>query len=240
MKEPSNDSAPVVLIVGATGGIGERVTRNCVERGFKVIAVTSKESGVEELGRRYPGSEIWALALDLMDAGTIDEFAREIESRQLPIDWIVVCSGFISTDDDSMEKIQKTIGVNLIGPILLSHCLKHGLTGKGGVIAISSTASLKGNPRFPYYSAAKAGLNIFMEALSKSWGEAEKRAITIIPGGTNTAMREYVAGDAGSQQSPQIVADVVDEVISDRERYPNGSRVIVVNGKVDIERLDQF
>lgn len=103
---------------------------------------------------------------------------------------------------------------------------------QGGVISISSTASLWGNPGFPNYAASKGALNTFTLALGKQFDTSERSAIVICPGGTNTAMRERIAHDSSTQQSPEVIAACITEIIEHRSPFKNKDIVVIRDGVI--------
>ena len=58
-----------------------------------------------------------------------------------------------------------------------------------------------------------------------------KTAVVICPGGTNTPMRERLAHDSKLQQPPEVVADLIKDIIDNNSNYSNGD-IVIINDSV--------
>jgi short-subunit dehydrogenase len=232
MEKPSR----YIVVTGATGGIGSAIVAQAIAAGFIVIAVGSNETKLKELEQRFGNESVIPYRIDLAELGTYAELSRFIEDKAGKIEWVVHSAGYISTDEPllkpDVKTIKETFLINTESVIALTYYLLPLITQEGGVICISSTASLWGNPRFPIYAASKAALNTFAQSMARHFRNTEQSSIVVCPGPTNTALRERVAGDAKEQQSPQAVAGVVATILNRNSPYGNGD-VVVVQGGVE-------
>lgn len=96
--------------------------------------------------------------------------------------------------------------------------------GAGLIINISSSAANNGGSGLAAYAASKAAVNRITEIVADELGEQDEKAcIAISPqGGFDTPLREQICGDANQQQSPQIVAELVQNVATGAVDFDNG------------------
>lgn len=136
------------------------------------------------------------------------------------VDWLIFAHGVIDED-----KIENTIGVNIGFPVSVTQQWISNI--KAGVIYISSASGIRGNTKFPVYSASKAALNSYTETMSRAHPELQFYAIC--PGPTDTKMWRGL-GLPGKAQEPSKVADAVKMAIEGK--FLSGSIVVVRDGVV--------
>ncbi|KKW08126.1 MAG: hypothetical protein UY39_C0001G0006 [Candidatus Kaiserbacteria bacterium GW2011_GWC2_49_12] len=204
-----------ILVTGASGGIGSAIVEELQKRHCHVIGTDRNDADMSSY------EDIKHLALSAL---------------QEKLDWVVYAHGFIDAETDLAkqlrENITATFDINTLSNIYLTQML---LSRIGtGIIFISSTAALSPNGRFAAYSASKAAVNAFAQALAKH--RPALTCITVCPGPTMTAMRKKIASDAALSQSPEAVARTVADIISGRSKYKSGDIVIVKDGNDSLYR----
>lgn len=202
-----------VLLTGVTGGIGSAIQRALENAGHTLV-----------LADRH--------AYDLSSPETVKRLASEAP----PVDVIVCAHGYIddtsSFTEQSINALQTTFAVNTLSVAYLAKYFPN-----VDMIALSSTAALHPNGKYPAYSASKAALNTLMQNLARQ--RSEVRYIAICPGATNTKMREKIAHDAAQHQSPSVIAEVVLSAMQKKGEYRSGDILSVKDGKVEIvSRID--
>ncbi len=133
------------------------------------------------------------------------EFPLNIYQR---FDWLICAHGALNEQD-----IQETFEANIFSHINLIKNIK-----VKNVIFISSTSGIKGNDKFPIYSASKAALNMYAKL---------KGYYVVCPGATDTPMWHKL-GLEGKAQDPDEVAKVVEDIINGK--YPKGSFIKIKDG----------
>jgi len=181
-----------VVITGASKGLGRAMALGFAESGADVVVASRKIDACEivadeirALGRRalplrcHVGD--WDECRELIDA-TIAEFGR--------IDVLVNNAGIApvppSLGDVTSELFDKTMAVNLKGPLRLTALAAEHMTDGGTVVNISSTASLHPMPFTVVYAAAKAGLNALTKASAVEYGPRGIRVNAIVCGTFHT------------------------------------------------------
>ncbi|MDQ5846882.1 MAG: SDR family NAD(P)-dependent oxidoreductase [Acidobacteriota bacterium] len=162
----------VVMITGASSGIGRGVAIELGRRGAKVGLVARRaealREAVEEITKQ--GSEASAAPADVQNAESIRSAADAIRNELGPIDVLIANAGIGPTRDaanfDSKE-VADVINVNVIGasnsvaavvPEMLAR-------GQGHLVVISSLAAYRGLPKSAAYCASKAAVSAFFESL---------------------------------------------------------------------------
>lgn len=178
-----------VIVTGATAGIGFRLARLFAGQGADVLATGRRTKQSLE---NWP-SDIRYLQADQTDPSVSSTIAKAVEAAGWScIEYLVLNAGIGSVGDPASEtpaRIQETLQVNLVSPMLILHALAEKLEAarpNGKVTLIGSTAR-RGAPQFASYAASKAGLAGFARALASEW--QDRIAVQVIhPGPTATDM----------------------------------------------------
>lgn len=206
-----------ILLTGAAGGIGSVIEQTLKAAGHSVLPVTRADA-------------------DLGSVESVKALKEKLEKEQAKIDWIVCSHGFIDQEtvleNMTPENIENTFRVNILSVIFLTQQFLPLLPEGGGMISLSSSAGVNANGRFAPYSASKAAVNTFMQAMARN--RPTLKFFAVAPGPTNTGMRNKVAGDASNQQPPEAVADIVGELISGKGSHSSGDVILVRSGEVSI------
>ena len=193
MTVPSLSAAgKVVVVTGGSKGLGRAMALGFAEAGADVIVASRKPEPCEEvaaevrsLGRRALAVSChvgdWEQCGALIDA-TVAEFGR--------IDVLVNNAGIApvppSLREVSPGLFDKTIAVNLKGPLRLTALAAEHMPAGGSVINVSSKASLHPSPFTVVYAAAKAGLNALTKAAAVEFGPRGIRVNAIVCGTFHT------------------------------------------------------
>ncbi|HOB63795.1 MAG: SDR family NAD(P)-dependent oxidoreductase [Clostridiales bacterium] len=171
----------VVMIVGASSGIGLAAAKKFIESGDIVYNCSRRKSPLEGIKN---------LTLDIVNTPDIRQRVEEIMENEKRLDIVVNCAGFsmaAPVEYVKSEDYRYLFDVNFFGAIELIKAVVPNMRPAGGkIILISSLGGVTPIPYDPYYSASKAALNILAEALSF---ELEKQNIyitSVMPGGTKT------------------------------------------------------
>ena len=182
----------VVVVTGGSKGLGRAMCLGFAEAGADVVVASRKAEPCEQVaaeirakGRRALAVSChvgdWEQCAALIDA-TVAEFGR--------IDVLVNNAGIApvppSLTEVTPELFEKTIAVNLKGPLRLTALAAAHMPSGGAVINISSKASLHPTPTTIVYAAAKAGLNALTQAAATELGPQGIRVNAIVCGAFHT------------------------------------------------------
>ena len=170
MSESSPELAPippatVVLISGASRGLGLAMVTDLLGRGLKVAAFARTVTpDLEALAAQYPGTSHFG-PVDITDDAACQAFVTEVEGKLGVIDALV---NNAAIGQDSLhvhtpaDRIEQIIATNLTAPLVLTRFWLRRLLGKGRrgrLVNITSICGQRGYPGLVAYSATKAGLD---------------------------------------------------------------------------------
>jgi 3-oxoacyl-[acyl-carrier protein] reductase len=217
-------SGRVVLVTGASRGIGAAVARAFARNGDRVILHCRESTELAERVRdELPGTGHLVERADLADPDAVAALMATVARTYDQLDVLVNNAGLYvehRVADVSYEQWQaawqRTIAVNLLGPAnLIWHAVRQMPAG-GRIVNVSSRGAFRGEPRFPAYGASKAGLNALGQSMARALGPSGISVTTVAPGYIETDMASDVLagpeGDAIRAQSPLGRVGTPDEV----------------------------
>lgn len=235
MKKAKN--LKLCLITGATGGMGFPTSVALAQAGYDIFAVARSTARLSKLKKvcLLTSNGTKTFKTDLQSPRQIANLIRKITKQKKQIKWIITLAGWIdspgSFESQKQSAIEKTFQINTLSLFQLYKGALPLLASTGGIITVASTAGLGSNPKFASYSAAKAAAINLTSSIAQLFEGTKKTAITLCPGPTNTKMRSKVARDASQHQNPDVVAQVIRDIVSKKLSYRNGDIVIVKDGK---------
>lgn len=227
MTMPSHDlSGRLVLVTGATRGIGRAVAVAAAQTGAELIITGRTIGALEEVDDeiRTVGGTATIVQLDMTDFPAIPRLAAAIASRWQRLDGFVANAGMLPAltpvGHVTEDAWNDSMAVNLTGQWHMIRALDPLLRAApaGRAILVSSGAAVGSRPFWGPYAAAKAGL----EALGRSWaGESEQTNLRINimnPGGTATKMRAsaFPGEDPATLPTPEQIAPAFLTLLSDQ------------------------
>ena len=239
----------VAVVIGGSRGLGLAMSRGLAEAGAAVAVASRKVDSCEAVAAELEATGHRASA-HAFDAGRWDDCDRlfaEVNERWGGADILInnvgkspVAASSIETSEALFDKI---IALNMRYAFRLSALFGSRMKerGRGAIINISSTGSLRPEPYFAPYAAAKSGLNILTECFAKELGP-EVRVNTVMPGPFHTeataawsrsdeftahAERFLPLGRGG--EPPEIVGAVL-YLVSDLASFTTGATIKVDGG----------
>lgn len=197
----------VVLITGASAGIGLAAAVQLMNKGMRVYAA-SRRGGISQKAESGAG-EIIQVKMDVNDETQIASVIEQILKENNRLDALISNAGngiAGSIEDSSSEEIKYQFETNFFGAVkTIQACLPvFRAQGYGKIITTSSVAAIVPIPFQAFYSAGKSALLVFMQALAMEVKSYGIQCCTILPGDTKTdftAARKYTV----ASQSPDSV-----------------------------------
>jgi len=234
----------VVLVTGASRGIGRAIAESFVERGAVVVGTATSEGGAAAISQ-YLGDKGCGLVLNVTDPASVDALFSTIKEKFGDVDVLINNAG-ITRDNLLMrmkdDEWQDILDTNLTSLYRLSKPVLRSMMKKryGRIISIGSVVGTMGNAGQTNYAAAKAGLIGFTKSLAR---EVASRGITVnavAPGFIETDMtqalnEEQRAGilsqvPANRLGDPKEIAAAVVFLASDEAAYITGETLHVNGG----------
>ena len=249
MTIPSLDaSGKVVVVAGGSKGLGLAMALGFAEAGADVVVASRKREACEKVADEVRAMDRRALALEC-HVGDWDQCATLVDVTVAEFDRIdvLVNNAGIAPVPPSLLEVtanlfDKTIAVNLKGPLRLIALAAEHMSPGGAVINISSKASLYPTPFTVVYAAAKAGLNALTKAAANELGPRGIRVNAIICGTFHTDSLH--ASLPSEEMRAQMAANVAlgriasaDEIVgtalylaSDASSYLTGELIVLDGG----------
>jgi NAD(P)-dependent dehydrogenase (short-subunit alcohol dehydrogenase family) len=191
----------VVLVTGASSGIGAAVAIAFAEAGWDVMAGGRDEARLDELAEAADNIVTWAGELissddcDELVADTLDEFGQ--------LDCLVNSAGVLfrgdatETDDDDWRS---TLATNLDMPFFLSRAaLPHLVESEGTIVNVACACGLRASRRGVAYATSKAGLIMLTKAMARDHARDGVRINAVCPGSVDTPMLALDAEQSGEE-----------------------------------------
>lgn len=230
----------VVIVTGASSGIGEATARRFGMEGSKVVLAARRverlESLAQEINGMNTGAETLVAQADLSKLEDIQRMIAETLERFGRIDVLVNNAGFGRLDWleklDPVKDIQAQFDVNVMGVIQTTRqALPVMIKQRSGhVINMGSMAGLVGTPTYTIYAACKHAVHGFSEALRrevKPWGI---HVSMIYPGGVATEFAQHAGirrkTKATTPKALLLTADQVGEAVVKLTRRPRAMWII--------------
>jgi NAD(P)-dependent dehydrogenase (short-subunit alcohol dehydrogenase family) len=237
----------VIVITGASRGIGEAIARACVDQGARVVVASRKQGDLDAVagslgdhalavaahtGKAEDVERLFATAIDML--GRVDGLVNNAATNPY-------FGPLIDTPDAAIDK---TIEVNLRGYLYCARALvKHARTRGGGasIVNIASVAGIRAAPMQGIYGMTKAAVISMTQTLAFELGGANIRVNAIAPGLVETRfasaivhnpmLRDHVVKRTplARHAQPAELAGAATYLLSDAASFTTGS-VIVVDG----------
>jgi NAD(P)-dependent dehydrogenase (short-subunit alcohol dehydrogenase family) len=178
------------LVTGSTRGLGRVIAEGYARAGARIIVVGRRAESCEQAAAeiaRATGGETIPSACHVGRWREIENLVERAYEKAGRIDVLVNNAGnsptYPSIAEISEELFDKTIAVNLKGPLRLAALVGARMVSDGGgsIINVTSVAAIRPRPQYIVYSAAKAGLGAMTEALAQEYAPTV-RVNTIMAG----------------------------------------------------------
>jgi NAD(P)-dependent dehydrogenase (short-subunit alcohol dehydrogenase family) len=239
----------VIVVTGASRGIGEAIARASIEAGAKLVLASRKQADLDRVAASLPADRVLAVAchtgkpddVDALLAKAIDKFGR--------IDGVVNNAAtnpyfgpLVDTPDPAIEK---TFEVNVRGYLYVARgFVKHARTrdGGGSIVNLASVAGIRAAPMQGIYGATKAAVISMTQTLAFELGGSKIRVNAIAPGLVETKfaaaivgnpmLRDHVVGRTplARHAQPAEIAGAAVYLLSDAASFTTGATLVVDGG----------
>jgi uncharacterized protein len=235
----TSQSRPLVLVTGASAGIGAAFARAYAARGHDLALVARRADRLEALAAELSaahGIEAFALPADLSVLDAQTPILAALDARGRHVDVLVnnagfgIAQSFTGVPWSRQRDFLMTLVVNACG---LAYCVIPGMIERGGgaIVNVASLAGFApGAAGHTLYPGAKGLMIKFSQALDAEYRAKGLRVTAICPGFTLTEFAEVNGTQAVMDQAPRRFFQTADEVASIAIAANARGKVVVVPG----------
>jgi short-subunit dehydrogenase len=210
-------SRPLAVVTGSSSGIGQAITRELLQSGWRVVGISRREA-------HFDSEHYTHLCFDLTQTAHIPDLTHSILTTHGSLNALINNAGvghFAPHEELSPAQIQELVSLNLLAPLLLTRGFLRSLKeARGYLLSISSFSALESSSFGAAYAATKAGLQHFSDSLFDEVRKSGVKVTTITPDITRTPFYDHLTfapeEDPVAAVTPQCVAEVVMQILSQR------------------------
>ena len=229
---------PVALVTGASAGIGRAFAVGLADRGYDLVVVARRADALEALAAELVpyGATTEVLAADLTSDDGLAAVAARLADDARPVDLLVNNAGYGTAGIFHTMPVEDEIGMidlNIAALVRLSHAALGPMCARraGGVINVSSTASYQPAPGNATYSATKAFVSSFSQALHEEVRGAGVKVLAVCPGFTHSEFQARAGMEA--EDVPGFMWQEPEQVVAAALKAYDRGRAVVVTGLIN-------
>ena len=249
MNNPFSLEGKVVVITGASSGIGKQTAIDCAGMGARVVLIARNETRLHETLSQMEGSGHLSVPFDLTDYNNAGDCVKLIVEQVGPISGLVNCAGVSGTLPlklINVQKMEEHFHANVFSGVQLTrHFCQMGNINREGasVIFLSSIMGLVGEKGKALYSMSKGALVSAVRSLACEYAPRHIRFNAISPGAILTPintdlphMKDPDARAALEAKHPLGLGKTTDVsnacifLLSDASRWMTGQNIIIDGG----------
>ena len=237
----------VVVITGASSGIGKACAWHFAKNGSKVVLAARSDDKLKVISDEMTlaGYEVLTFQADVSIEEDCKNLITETINMFRGIDVLINNAGIsmrATLEDMNLSVMKKVMDINFYGTVFCTkYALPYILKSKGSVVGVSSIAGYKGLPARTAYSASKFAMQGFLESLRVENLNRGLHVLVACPGFTasnirNTALSKdgKVQKESPRDESKMMTAEKVAEYIYKAVTNRQNSLVLTINGKLTV------
>jgi short-subunit dehydrogenase len=219
--------ASSAFITGASSGIGRALSAELARRGYDLFLAARGLDALEQLRESIVSSEparsVYVRALDVTDDADVARALDEAAAALGRCDLVVANAGVGNSGrvgDANMAKARAIVETNLIGAMATvdaAVALFRRQGGAGQVVGIGSVAGVRGLPGSASYSASKAGLATYLQAVRAETYAEPITVTTLAPGYIDTPLNRDLPSRPfliDAEKGARIMADLIERRVT--------------------------
>jgi len=245
-----NTTSPVILITGASGGIGQAAAIECANHGARIaLHYCNNKARAEQTINNLSGDGHCLVQADITHPDAVSDLISTVAKRMGCLDVLVNNAGIsqrhqiADIDYQTWQSTwKKVVDTNLTAAGNLAFCAAKAMIDQGGgrIVNVSSRGAFRGEPLMPWYGAAKAGMNAMGQSLAQALITENIFVYTVAPGFVETEMAAKILaspeGDqirgqspAGRVAKPEEIANTIRYLAMEAPEFMSGC-IVDVNG----------
>lgn len=240
-----------IVVTGAAGGIGQCLAREFASRGARLGLVDIRPEPLEAIAGelKEAGAEVTAVCADLMGPEGRSAVVKGMQQAFGGTDILINNAGsmqFVDFADQSAESIDRMFGINVLAPMQLTRELLPEMVGRGQgrIVNIGSVFGSIGFAHFAAYSATKAALRTFSEALRRELADTGVRVHYLAPRAVKTPLNSPAVlamaekAKMNMDEPERVAQSIVEAILKDKpEAYFGFPESLLVRINAILPRL---
>lgn len=228
------------LITGASAGIGRELARQLAGRARTLVLVARREQRLkelrDELRNRNAQLKVHTRVVDLCDKTQINEVIAWLEQNNIELDFLINNAGlgdYGSVANSPPHRNDEMLQVNIAALTALTQALIPQMISRhrGAVLNVSSSAGFLPIPGMAIYSATKAYVNSFTEALRAELRGTGVSVTALCPGPVHTEFGDVAKRPGGEAETgPEFIYVSVEQTARDALAAVEGDKPLVIPG----------
>lgn len=230
------DQTLVVMITGASKGLGSELTFAFAQKGAKLAICARSEEVLQEVKKRAEklgASQVLAVKADVANSRDVERFVAMTEELFGKVDVLINNASILGPSpmplllDYPEEDFMEVLKVNAFSPFLVTKRILPGmiLRDKGSIINVTSEAGFTGYAGWGAYGISKFALEGLTETWADELNETNVRVNMVDPGEMDTEMHRLAVPDCDYMlAAPKEVVDVFLYLASDSSKHVTGQR----------------
>lgn len=200
-----------VLITGASSGIGKELAYIFAEKNYNLVLAARRKDRLEEIKadiKNKHSASVEIFDIDLSKLDSAEELYKKVSDNNIKVDVLINNAGFGmkgGVNDIDINREENMLILNMITLTKLTRLFVGPMitAGKGNIVNIASTAAFQAVPKLAAYSATKAYVLSFSEAIAYELKEDNIKVTTICPGATQSEFAHVAKmDDSFSSKAP--------------------------------------
>lgn len=250
MINPMSLNGKMIMIVGASSGIGADTARLLCRLGAKTVLLARREPELKALVSEL-GDGNYYKCVDVADVNCIDALVQEIVFNFGAIDGLVYAAGVSSTRPLKLvtsAHLHDVMSINFYPFVEFVRCISKKNMYKSGlsIVGVSSISSMQGNKGKTAYCASKSAMDSVVRCFAKELAPKLIRVNSVAPGLIKTDIfTKFLLTSDGSKDAENIlsrqymgvgetsdVANMIAYLLSSAARFVTGSTVVLDGGRL--------
>ncbi len=225
----------VVVITGATKGLGAALARGFTKKGAKVALCARSKDALVSLEKEITdaGGAVFSMPIDVKIPDHAENFAFETLNRFERVDAVInnasILGQRVPVSDYQYSTWKDVIDVNINGTFLVTKAFLPDMMKRrsGSIINLSSGVGAVGKPRWGAYCVSKFGVEGFSYMLAEEMRDYNVRVNIVNPGALANEMRRaaYPDEDQSKLKKPEDIVNVFHYLVSDKSEEITGERI---------------
>ncbi|NDJ22074.1 SDR family NAD(P)-dependent oxidoreductase [Nostoc sp. B(2019)] len=223
-----NIAGKTVVLTGASGGIGAFIARALAKEQATIVSVSRSQKGLDQICAEVEaaGGKGISIPFDLSKLEKLSVLTQQIHQLAGPIDILInnaAIEKYRPFQNYTLEDFQSILTTNLLAPMELTRLLLPSMLERnsGHIVNIASSAGKKGAPYNSIYSASKAGLIMWSDAIQQELASTNVGVSIVCPGCTDAGMYhalDITVPSTARVAQPTEVADAILQSIKQNQK----------------------